>query len=258
MERNEMNTLSKMDPALRKLMPRSSKLAPTKRRESAAKAAGCASPSGSSALQPPQLPYAYDALKPQISPETMHYHFDKHYLGYVAKVNTLVAGTEYASMPLEEMIRQAAWKRKRSLQTNAAQVWNHAFFWDSLSPVQDRGPDLVLAEALAKTFGSVGKFREKFVERGMAHVGSGWLWLAWHSERGLMIRTTENAIPVWLASGRIPLLVCDLWEHAYYLDWKNDRAGWLDAFVTRLANWELASKQYSAAVNGTAAWQYSA
>lgn len=253
-----MNTLSKMDPALRKLMPRSSKLAPTKGRESAAKADGGASPSGSSALQPPQLPYAYDALKPQISPETMHYHFDKHYLGYVAKVNTLVAGTEYASMPLEEMIRQAAWKRKRSLQTNAAQVWNHAFFWDSLSPVQDRGPDLVLAEAIAKTFGSVGKFREKFVERGMAHVGSGWLWLAWHSERGLMLRTTENAIPVWLASGRIPLLVCDLWEHAYYLDWKNDRAGWLDAFVTRLANWELASKQYSAAVNGTAAWQYSA
>ncbi len=247
-----------VDPALRKLMPllsKSTKAAgvdPTSRKKVSA-LPGAASEAG---IKAAQLKFPVKSLEPDLSAETMHYHYDKHFLGYLAKVNGLVAGSEFASMPLEEVIRQAAWKRRRPLLTNAAQVWNHGFFWESLSPDQDRGPDLTLAEAIARTFGSVGKFRDKFVEKGLAHVGSGWLWLAWHGERGLILRATENTTPIWLASGRIPLLVCDLWEHAYYLDWKNDRAGWLEAFITRLANWETASKQYAAATNGTETWQY--
>ena len=255
-----MPSLKTVDPALRKLMPREARTksvqAPERRSEPLGDTA--AQDPAPAALMPVQLAFGYDALKPHVSAETMHYHFDKHYLGYVGKVNALAGGTEFATMPLEDMIRQAAWKRKRALLTNAAQAWNHAFFWESLSPREDRGPDFVLAEALAKTFGSIDKFKEKFVEKGVAHLGSGWLWLAWHNERGLILQTTDNAIPIWLASGRVPLLVCDLWEHAYYLDWKNDRAGWLDAFITRLASWELASKQYSAAVNGRETWQYPA
>jgi len=92
--------------------------------------------------------------------------------------------------------------------------------------------------------------------RSNPHAGQGCLTYAWHTDRGLLLQTTENALPIWLASGRIPLVACDVWEHAYYLGWKNDRAGWLDAFITRLANWDLASKQFAAAVNGMETWQY--
>ncbi|MFC0589540.1 superoxide dismutase [Novosphingobium aquiterrae] len=208
-------------------------------------------------LKPRPLGFAYDALEPHVSAETMHYHFDKHYLGYLAKVNAMVAGTNLAALPLEDMVRQAAWKRKRALLINAAQSWNHAFFWECLSPEGKNGPDLILAEALAKAFGSLEKFRQKFIEKGMAHFGSGWLWLAWHQDRGLMLSTTDNATPVWLASGRTPLLVSDLWEHAYYLDWKNDRAGWLEAFITDCANWHMAGAQLAALVNGTPTWRFS-
>lgn len=253
-----MHSSRRVDPAHRKLMPRRSNAKPALISEGQIEANGDAKRGDavSVAIKPMKLPFGQNALEPRVSAETMHYHYDKHYLGYISKVNALVAGTEFAAMPLVEMIRQAAWKRKRPLLVNAAQVWNHGFFWESLSPVQDRGPDLVLAQAIAKAFGSVGKFREKFIDKGMAHVGSGWLWLSWHTERGLMVQTTEDTTPIWLASGRIPLIVCDLWEHAYYLDWKNDRAGWLDTFITHLANWDLASRQFSAAVNGTETWQY--
>jgi len=253
-----MQPFEAVDPALRKLMPRQprAKLSLGRDRSIQPNNDVRRTVAADLAVRPVKLPFGQGALKPSVSAKTMHYHYDKHYLGYVAKVNALVAGTEFAAMPLEEMIRQAAWKRKRALLTNAAQVWNHAFFWESLNPVRDQGSDLAFPEALAKAFGSVSKFREKFIEKGMAHVGSGWLWLAWHIERGLILQTTTNSIPIWLASGRIPLIVCDLWEHAYYLDWKNDRAGWLDAYITRLANWDFASKQYSAAVNGAERWQY--
>lgn len=253
-----MQPQKSVDPALRKLMPLHSRPSKAGSADGFGRENDLATPGAVSeaAFKPARLMFSDKALEPHVSAETMHYHYGKHFLGYLAKVNGLVAGSEFASVPLEEVIRQAAWKRRRPLLTNAAQVWNHGFFWESLSPDQDRGPDLTLAEAIAKTFGSVGKFRDKFVEKGLAHVGSGWLWLAWHGERGLILRATENTTPIWLASGRIPLLVCDLWEHAYYLDWKNDRAGWLEAFITRLANWETASKQYAAATNGTETWQY--
>lgn len=253
-----MSILKPVDPALRKLIPHQSKTRKAAPSETLARGIRTTHPSTNSgaAFQPAELQFDRSSLEPHISSETMGFHYDKHYLGYLAKVNALVADTDFATMPLEDVIRHAAWKRNRALLANAAQTWNHAFLWKSLSPELDRGPNLVLAEAIAKSFGSVGMFRKKFIEKGLAHLGSGWLWLTWHPDHGLLLRTTENATPIWLASGRIPLLVCDLWEHAYYLDWKNDRAGWLEAFITRLVNWETASEQFAAAVNGTQTWQY--
>lgn len=253
-----MSIRKTIDPALRRLMPHDMKTARAAAATNLTKAGPNAEPGAVSDItfKPAELRFNRSSLEPHLSAEAMGFHYDKHYLGYLAKVNALVAGTELATMPLEDVIRQAAWKRKRPLLTNAAQTWNHAFFWESLSPDAGSGPTLTLAEAIAKTFGSVGKFKQKFVEKGLAHLGSGWLWLASHPEHGLMLRTTENATPIWLASGRVPLLVCDLWEHAYYLDWKNDRAGWLEAFITRLADWESASGQFAAAVNGTRTWRY--
>lgn len=207
-------------------------------------------------LQAVQMPFEYAALEPEVSAETMHYHYDEHYMGYLLKANALAEQADLSNLSLEDIIRQAAWKRKRALLVNAAQVWNHAFFWQCLSPSNSVGPDAILKSALEKAFGSLDKFKQKFIEKGLAHVGSGWLWLSWHSERGLVLSTTENAIPVWLASGRTPLLVCDIWEHAYYLDWKNDRAGWLNAFINECANWQMAGKQFASLLNGTESWKY--
>lgn len=201
-------------------------------------------------IRPARLRFAQDALEPHVSAETMHYHYDKHYLGYVAKANALIKGTDLAALPLEDVVRQAAWKRRRALLVNASQAWNHAFFWACLSPDGKQGPDTILASALEKSFGSLENFRQKFIDKGMAHVGSGWLWLVWDKDRGLMLSTTDKTIPVWLATDRTPLLVCDLWEHAYYLDWKHDRAGWLTAFIENCVNWQTVGKQLASLVKG--------
>lgn len=202
------------------------------------------------------LPFAMDAMEPVISRETMHYHYDKHFKGYVDKLNGLIDGTPYAKLSLEEIIRQAAWKRKRPMLVNASQVWNHAFFWQCLAPNQAGGPDGILADAIERTFGSYADFQAKFIEKGLAHVGSGWLWLVCHPDRGLIITATENAIPVWLASGRVPLLVCDLWEHAYYLDWRNDRAGWLSTFLSKAVNWRFVGEQLASVLVRRESWAY--
>lgn len=207
-------------------------------------------------VKPAVLPFGRDALAPQVSHETMKYHYDKHFVGYVRKVNELICNTEFEGFTLEEIIRQAAWKRRRALLTNASQVWNHAFFWQCLSREQGRLPDRILGDALGKTFGSLEAFQRSFIEKGLSLVGSGWLWLVWHKERGLVIATTENTIPVWLGSERIPLLVCDLWEHAYYLDWRNDREGWLRAFVTQRANWNFAASQMASLLKTKPQWVY--
>lgn len=211
---------------------------------------------GHGTIRPAKLRFAQDALEPHISAETMHYHYDKHYVGYVAKTNALVKGTELASMSLEDIVRQAAWKRRRALLVNSSQAWNHAFFWASLSPDGKNGPDASLASALETSFGSLENFRQKFIDKGMAHVGSGWLWLAWDRHRGLMLCTTDKTIPVWLATDRVPLMVCDLWEHAYYLDWKHDRAGWLTAFIENCVNWQHVSKQLASQFKGMPTWNY--
>ncbi|GEO01188.1 hypothetical protein NSE01_30200 [Novosphingobium sediminis] len=230
--------------------------------KSSARNAGQAAPSPrldgnrQGSILPAELAFARDALQPHVSAETMHYHFDKHYLGYVSKTNALIKGTDLAGATLEDIVRQAAWKRRRSLLVNAAQTWNHAFFWASLSPEGKTGPDAILASALEKAFGSLDSFRQKFIDKGLAHVGSGWLWLVCDKHRGLMLVTTDKAIPVWLGTDRVPLLVCDLWEHAYYLDWKNDRAAWLGAFIENCTNWDHAGRQLAALIKGQATWTY--
>lgn len=207
-------------------------------------------------IKPTPLPYAREAMAPHLSRETMEYHYDKHFIGYVNKLNGLIRDTEYATMGLEDMIRQAAWRRKRAILSNAAQVWNHAFFWKSMSLEEGQTPDVILSEAITKQFGSLSAFHDKFVEKGASHLGSGWLWLAWEKQRGLVIATTSNATPVWLGTDRAPLLVCDLWEHAYYIDWRDDRAGWLGAFIMERANWTFVGEQMAALIKGEPQWAY--
>ncbi len=202
------------------------------------------------------LPFAHDAMVPQMSRETMEYHYDKHFVGYVDKLNALIRNTAFEGTTLEEMIRHASSKRRHGVLTNASQVWNHAFFWKSLSPEEATGPDAILADAITKQFGSLSIFQNNFVSKGTTHLGSGWLWLVWDKWRGLVVTTTSNATPVWLGADRTPLLVCDLWEHAYYLDWRNDRAGWLHAFITERANWAFAAEQMAALLNGRPQWAY--
>ncbi len=207
-------------------------------------------------VAPLHLPFDRASLAPQISPEAMGFHYDQHFVDHVHKLNSLVRATEFEGLALEDIIRQAAWKRKRALLTAASQVWNHAFFWQCLSGEEGRSPDCILGDALTKTFGSIKAFQHSFVEKGMALVGSGWLWLVWHRDHGLVITTTENTIPVWVGSERVPLLVCDLWEHAYFLDWRNDRRGWLQAFVTQRANWNFAARQMASLLKTRPQWVY--
>lgn len=203
-----------------------------------------------------ELPFALDALAPVISREAMYYHYDKHFFGYVNKLNQLIEKNDYSRLSLEDIIRQAALNRKAAIFSNASQVWNHAFFWRCLKGGGPVEPDAILRNAISRTFGSVGSFQAEFIERGVAHVGSGWLWLACHPDHGLVITTTDNTTPVWLTSGQVPLMVCDLWEHAYYLDWRNDRAGWLKAFMTTCANWHFAGKQLASVLDKRPQWLY--
>lgn len=211
-------------------------------------------------LPPVPLDFARDALLPHVSPATMGFHYDKHYLGYLKKANAMLAGTDLAGLPLEEIIRRAAKGRKRALLANAAQAWNHGFFWKCLSPAGSTTLAPLLARAISRSFGSIEAFRDRFIARGVAHLGSGWLWLSHEPGRAdgenLVITATRDATPVWLGGKRMPLLVCDLWEHAYYLDWKNDRAGFLNGFIHDLANWDFASSQFAAATGRQAGWAY--
>lgn len=215
---------------------------------------------GGGPIPPVALEFDRDALLPHISANTMNFHFDKHYMGYLDKTNALLAGSDMAGLCLEEVIRRAAKGRKRKLLSNAAQAWNHGFFWKSLSAARSSTMGALLERAIIQSFGSLEKFREQFIAKGTAHLGSGWIWLSHEQGKGagggLVISTTKDATPVWLGSGRTPLLVCDLWEHAYYLDWQNDRAGYLKGFIHELADWNFASRQFAAISGGQPAWAY--
>lgn len=202
------------------------------------------------------LPFSQSDVVPQMSAETMAYHYGKHYLGYLKKVNAAVAETELAKLSLEEVIRSASKSSDQGLLNNAAQVWNHAFFWRSIAPRADIKPDAIFRQAVERQFGEWDAFAKDFVSAGAAHFGSGWLWLAWRPKHGLSIETTHDAQPVWLKTDLVPLLVCDLWEHAYYIDWRNDRAGFLKSFVKERANWRFSGRQLSALVHQRPGWCY--
>ncbi len=186
----------------------------------------------------PALPYAQDALAPYISAETLEYHYGKHHAAYVNNLNKLIAGTEYENMPLEEIIL----KSTGSLFNNAAQTWNHTFYWNSLKPGGGGEPTGALAEEITKTFGSFAQFKEKFTNAAVTLFGSGWAWLVKNPDGTLGIEQTSNAGNP-MTSGKKPLLTCDVWEHAYYIDYRNARPKYVEAFWN-LANWQFAAENF--------------
>ncbi len=190
----------------------------------------------------PPLDYPYDALAPHISARTMEFHHDKHHKAYVDKLNKLVQDSPLARLSLEEVMRKTADDpSKRAVFNNAAQAWNHAFFWKCMGPKSGGAPNGAIAERLKASFGGYDQFRTAFVDAATGQFGSGWAWLAQSGDK-LEIITTANADNPMLR-GKIPLLTCDVWEHAYYLDYQNRRADFVKAFVDHLANWEFAAHQ---------------
>jgi Fe-Mn family superoxide dismutase len=181
----------------------------------------------------PPLPYPLDALAPHISKETLEYHYGKHHNTYVTNLNKLVSGTEFESMSLEDIIM----KSKGGLFNNAAQVWNHTFYWHSLSPKGGGEPDGKIADAINKYFGSFDAFKEQFTQTAITTFGSGWAWLVQDSAGDLKIISTSNA-GTPMTEGVTALLTCDVWEHAYYIDYRNMRPEYLNAFWS-LVNWDF-------------------
>jgi Fe-Mn family superoxide dismutase len=203
-----------------------------------------------------KLPYAYDALEPVISAQTMKLHHDKHHATYVKKTNELAEKAGLDDLLLEEIVRQAKAKGDKKLYNNAAQAWNHAFFWQSMSGEQTVPTDQI-ASAISANFGDLTTLKTKFVEEGINHFGSGWVWLA-QSGKALKVLSTHDADDLLTTSEDVPLLVCDLWEHAYYLDHFNDREGFLNKWFDTLANWEFADSQMSEARQDQPGYTYPA
>ncbi len=193
----------------------------------------------------PDLPYDYEALEPTISGDTLHLHHDKHHKAYVEKTNELAEKAGLAGKPLEDVVREAARTDDKTLFNNAAQAWNHAFFWQCMAPGGKACTGSLKAE-IVKTFGSVDAFKDAFIKEGVGHFGSGWVWLVTGSE-GLKVISTHDAQDTLVKEGLFPLLVCDLWEHAYYLDYQNDRKGFLKAWLDGAANYFFGEQQMFAA-----------
>ncbi|MCC5995497.1 MAG: superoxide dismutase [Oceanicaulis sp.] len=194
----------------------------------------------------PDLPYARDALAPHISPETLDFHHGKHHKAYVDKANDLVKGTDLEGADLETVIR-SAWKAgNTALFNNAAQIWNHSFYWNSMSPKGGGKPSGRLAEAIGRDFGSFEKFAEAFKAAGAGQFGSGWAWLVVKDAK-LEVRKTGNAETPITEAGVTPLLTMDVWEHAYYLDFQNRRPDYIGAFLEHLVNWEFAAENFARA-----------
>ncbi|WP_374532175.1 superoxide dismutase [Phenylobacterium sp.] len=203
----------------------------------------------------PDLPYDYAALEPVISQATMHLHHDKHHKRYFDVTNQIVE-EQGLSGSLEDLVRGAAGKAEsRKLFNNAAQAWNHTFFWVCMSG-ERQAPDGELAAAIGRDLGGLEKLKTDFVAKGVGHFGSGWVWLAAKRDGTLVIVDSHDGENLLSDDGVLPLLVCDLWEHAYYLDHKNDREGFLKAWFDALPNWKFAGEQYNAAKSGGKGWQH--
>jgi len=183
--------------------------------------------------QLPELPYAKDALAPHISAETIDYHYGKHHKAYIDNINRLITSTEFEKMSLEDIIQ----KSSGGIFNNAAQVWNHSFYWNCLSPNGGGEPTGELVDILTKQFGSFALFKEKFTNAAVTLFGSGWAWLVKNSDGSLSIETTSNAGTPF-KEGKKVLLTCDVWEHAYYIDYRNARAKYVEAFWN-LVNWDF-------------------
>ena len=189
------------------------------------------------------LKFEREALEPVMSKETFDFHYGKHHAAYVKTANDLTAGTKYEKMSLDDLVRAAKADGEAKLFNNAAQAWNHDFFWASLTP-DYKAPPKALATAIDAAFGSFDKFKEAFVAKGIGHFGSGWVWLI-AKDGKLSLEDTHDA-DTPLAHGKTALLVCDVWEHAYYIDARNDRKSYLENFISKLANFEHAASLFAA------------
>jgi superoxide dismutase, Fe-Mn family len=187
----------------------------------------------------PKLPYAIDALEPYLSAETLEYHYGKHHKTYVTNLNKLTANTEFATLSLEEIIKTST----GGLFNNAAQVWNHTFYWHCLAPKAGGEPRGDLRQAIEAQFGSVASFIEQFNQTALTTFGSGWTWLVKNQAGTLEITSTSNA-QTPLTQQQTPLLTCDVWEHAYYIDYRNARAKYLENFW-KLVNWDFVADNFS-------------
>jgi len=203
----------------------------------------------------PDLPYAYDALAPVISDRTMRFHHDKHHKTYVETTNKLLGEAGASPDSLEAVIREARSSGDKKLFNNAAQAWNHAFFWVAMAP-GGAGPGGDLDAAIKSAFGDLGSLKSKFVEAGAGHFGSGWVWVVADREHSLQVRATHDAEDMVTQPGLTPLIVCDLWEHAYYLDHQNDRKGFLEGWFDHLPNWAFAAEQFDAARHRGEIWRH--
>ncbi len=191
-------------------------------------------------IELPALPYAKDALAPHISEETLEFHYGKHHQTYVTNLNKLIAGTSFADASLESIVMRS----EGGMFNNAAQIWNHTFYWNSLSPKGGGAPTGALADAINAKFGSFDEFKAEFTKCAVTTFGSGWAWLVKNPDGSIELVSTSNAATP-LTSGQTPLLTCDVWEHAYYIDYRNARPAYLEAFWA-LVNWDFASANYSA------------
>ncbi|HET8807879.1 MAG TPA: superoxide dismutase [Fe] [Methylophaga sp.] len=191
------------------------------------------------AFELPPLPYANNALEPHISAETIEYHYGKHHQTYVNNLNNLVPGTEFEGKTLEDIIT----KSSGGIFNNAAQVWNHTFYWNCMTPNGKDAVEGALADAIDSKFGSFSEFKEQFSKSAATNFGSGWTWLVKNADGSIEIVNTSNAgCP--LTAGQTPLLTCDVWEHAYYIDYRNARPKYLESFWS-LVNWEFVAANYA-------------
>jgi len=187
----------------------------------------------------PPLPYALDALSPHLSKETLEFHYGKHHRAYVTKLNELIPGTEFETLSLVEIIK----KSSGPIYNNAAQDWNHTFFWQCMRPEGGGEPKGALGKAIDKKFGNYAAFQEKFTTSAVGNFGSGWTWLVRKADGGVDI-VNMGAAGTPLTTGDTPLLTIDVWEHAYYIDYRNERPRWAKTFLASLVNWEFAGEQY--------------
>lgn len=192
------------------------------------------------AFEFPPLPYAQNALEPHISAETLEYHYGKHHKTYLDNLNKLIAGTEFEGKTLEEVVKSSS----GGVFNNAAQVWNHTFYWNCMSPNGGGAATGAVAEAIDKTFGSFDKFKEEFSTSAATNFGSGWTWLVKKADGSVAIVNTSNAETPLTDSSVTVLLTADVWEHAYYVDYRNARVKYLEAFWN-LVNWEFVNKNFA-------------
>ncbi len=190
-------------------------------------------------IELPALPYAMDALEPLISKETLEYHYGKHHQAYVTKLNDAIKGTDLENVDLEDIVK----KSEGGIFNNAAQVWNHTFYWNCMAPNAGGEPSGKIADAINDSFGSFEAFKEKFTQAAATLFGSGWAWLVQNQQGKLEIVQEVNAGNP-MTSGLTPLLTCDVWEHAYYVDYRNARPNYIESFW-KLVNWEFVNQQLS-------------